>query len=106
MARFGLVFLLLLSGCLGRGEQGRAPVVHGEGAGHDIELPTDWRVAAGRVAPRATLASLLRGHGVGEGEIAAAIGRAAAVCDVKKLRAAQPYRVSTMADGALRSLDD
>jgi murein DD-endopeptidase MepM/ murein hydrolase activator NlpD len=102
MTRFCVLALVLLSGCVSRGERTGAVVERG---GRDIELVATWRVAAGRVAPRATLASLLRGFGIGGDEVAAAVARAAAVFDMKKLRAAQPYRITTTAEGTLRSLD-
>jgi murein DD-endopeptidase MepM/ murein hydrolase activator NlpD len=102
MKRLWLVVALLVSGCVSRGERGALP---GHGDAHDIELAAGGRGAAGRVAPRATLASLLRVNGIGGDDVAAAIARAASVFDLRKIRVDQPYRITTAVDGALRSLD-
>jgi len=71
---------------------------------HDFELPLDLRVIRATVARGATLASLLERHGIRARDVTAAVARAASVFDVRKLRAAQPYRLLA-ADGELRRLD-
>ncbi len=101
MIRYCLIVAVLLSGCVAR-ERGVEPA---HGGGHDVELAAGWQVSTGRIAPRATLAALLRSHGISEGDVAAAIAQAASRFDLRKVRAAQPYRITTAVDGALRSLD-
>ena len=101
MVRFAVLAAVLLSGCVAR-ERGVEPA---RGGGRDIELAAGWHVDTGRVAPRATLAALLRGHGISKADIAATIARVAGRFDVRRVRAAQPYRITRAVDGALRSLD-
>jgi murein DD-endopeptidase MepM/ murein hydrolase activator NlpD len=97
-----LIVALLVSGCAGRGGGGTAPA---GGGGHDIDLAAGWRVQTGRVLPRTTLAALLRAHGILESDIVSTIARAASRFDLRKVRAAQPYRITTAENGSLRSLD-
>lgn len=71
----------------------------------DIELPRDSRIVAARVTGGATLASLLRGCRLAEAEVAHVVARAASVFDLRKVRAAQPYRVEQAGDGVLRRFE-
>jgi murein DD-endopeptidase MepM/ murein hydrolase activator NlpD len=73
--------------------------------GRDIVLPVDFTVVEARVAPGATLASLLRGVGVVAGDVAAAVDRAASLFDVRKMRAGQPFRLERWTSGAIRTFD-
>jgi murein DD-endopeptidase MepM/ murein hydrolase activator NlpD len=70
----------------------------------DFELPGELQMVKASVAKGATFASLLQGHGIRAEDIASAVARAASVFDVRKLRAARPYRLAA-ANGELRRLD-
>ncbi len=96
-----LIVAACLSGCVARG-RGPEPA---RGDGQDIDLAAGWHVETGHVAPRATLAALLRAHGILESDVASTIARAASRFDLRKVRAAQPYRITTAVDGSLRSLE-
>ena len=95
------------SACGGRREasdSSRAP----ESTAHraaDIPLPQETRSLSARVAAGATLASVLRGATLAEAEVTAVIARAASVFDLRKVRAAQPYRLEQAGDGALRRFE-
>ncbi|HEY2907403.1 MAG TPA: M23 family metallopeptidase [Vicinamibacterales bacterium] len=102
MKKSCFIVAVLLSGCVARDGRGPEPA---RGGGQDIDLVAGWRVVVGRVAPRATLAALLRAHGILESDVASTIAQAASRFDLRKVRAAQPYRITTAADGSLRSLD-
>lgn len=71
----------------------------------DIPLPREVRTLAARVAPGATLSSLLHAEEVAEGEIAELITRAAGVFDVRRLRTDRPYRIIRALNGALRGFE-
>lgn len=71
----------------------------------DIDLPAEVRIVAARVARGSTLASLLRAHEVAEREIVALIARAAAVFDLRLVRADQPYRIAQTGTGELRHFE-
>jgi murein DD-endopeptidase MepM/ murein hydrolase activator NlpD len=71
----------------------------------DIDLPAEIRIVAARVVRGATLASLLRAHEVAEQEIVALIARAAAVFDLRLVRADQPYRLARTDSGELRHFE-
>jgi murein DD-endopeptidase MepM/ murein hydrolase activator NlpD len=73
--------------------------------GIDVELRPDSRVVNARVLAGQTFASLLRGLRVADDDVVLAIRRASAVFDLRKVRAAQPIRLETTADGALRAFD-
>ena len=73
--------------------------------GHDILLPTDLKVLAARVAPGATLSSLLRAQDVAEQEIAALVEHTRGVFDVRALRTDRPYRIVRAITGALRRFE-
>jgi hypothetical protein len=71
----------------------------------DIPLPRDSRIVAARVVAGATLASLLRGSRVAEAEAAEMVAHAASVFDLRKIRAAQPYRLEQARDGMVRRFE-
>ena len=71
----------------------------------DIPLPRQVRTLAARVAPGATLSSLLHAEEVAEGEIAELVSRAASVFDVRRLRTDRPYRIIRALNGALRGFE-
>jgi murein DD-endopeptidase MepM/ murein hydrolase activator NlpD len=104
MGRRLLILALLASGCGARGGDAPPPF-RASGGGHDIVLAAGWHVVAARVSRGATFASLLRENGIAAVDIAGAIARASRVFDLRRVRAAQPYRLTTAIDGALRSLD-
>jgi murein DD-endopeptidase MepM/ murein hydrolase activator NlpD len=70
----------------------------------DFELRSQLQIVRASVAKGATFASLLQGHGIRAEDITAAVARAAAVFDVRKLRASRPYELAA-ANGELRRLD-
>jgi len=99
MNRLALIVTALATfgGCRGAA----APVASREGA--DIRLAREAVTVSAKVAPGATLASILRGQGVAAADAIAVVARAADVFDVRRLRTAQPYRLEkSIADGALR----
>ena len=57
-----------------------------------------------RVRAGATLASVLRAHDVAVADAAAIVAQAAAVFDLRKVRANQPYRLETTHTGTIRAL--
>ncbi len=71
----------------------------------DINLPHDSRIIAARVAAGATLASILRDCKVAHAEVAGVVARAASIFDLRKVRAAQPYRLERADDGLLRRFE-
>ena len=71
----------------------------------DIALALETRVVSERVRPGATLASLLRGHDVALDETTAIVAQAAAVFDLRKVRANQPYRLETSNTGSVRGFE-
>jgi murein DD-endopeptidase MepM/ murein hydrolase activator NlpD len=73
--------------------------------GPDVVLPADYYVVSSRVERGATMASLLRGNDIGESEIAAVIASAGRVFDLRKVRAAQPYRLEEAVGGWLRRFE-
>lgn len=71
----------------------------------DIGLPVEHQVLRARVAPGVTLSSLLQAQHVAADEVAALIGRAASVFDVRRLRTDRPYRLIRALDGNLRGFE-
>lgn len=71
-------------------------------AGVDIVLERDSEVIAGRVPPRATLATLLYGHRLSTDVVAAVIAAARVAFDPRQLRADRPYRLERTFDGLVR----
>lgn len=72
---------------------------------HDVPLAADIRVVSARVARGATLASLLRAQDVAASDVAALVGQAASVFDLRKVRADQPYRLRKSLQGSLRDFE-
>jgi murein DD-endopeptidase MepM/ murein hydrolase activator NlpD len=70
----------------------------------DFELPSPFQMIRATVSRGATFATLLQSHGIRAEEIAAAVARAAAVFDVRKLRASRPYKLAA-ANGELQRLE-
>jgi murein DD-endopeptidase MepM/ murein hydrolase activator NlpD len=71
----------------------------------DIPLLLETTVVSSRVRAGATLASMLRGHDVAVADVAAIVSHAAAVFDLRKVRANQPYRLETTHGGAVRGFE-
>ena len=71
----------------------------------DVPLPVEHRVEAARVTPGVTLSTLLQGHHIAAREVAALIGRAASVFDVRRLRTDRPYRVIRALDGNVHGFE-
>src|SRR3954469_14592558 len=71
----------------------------------DIALALETRVVAARVRAGATLASLLRANDVAVADTAAIVAQAAAVFDLRKVRANQPYRLETTHTGSVRGFE-
>jgi murein DD-endopeptidase MepM/ murein hydrolase activator NlpD len=94
-------------GCVGGHERAsRAPrAASSIPVSDDIELAPDYYVLSERVAPGATLASVLRKHDFRDSEIARVVASAAAVFDLRKVRTAQPYRLERAVGGWLRRLE-
>ena len=71
--------------------------------GADIPLAREAMTVSATVATGETLASILRAQGIAAADAIEVVAKAAAVFDVRKLRAAQPYRLEkSIASGALR----
>lgn len=88
--------------CTPRSSAEAAPVAI---AAHDIALASDTVVVSARMAAGATLASMLHAQHVAAADAAQLIARTAAVFDLRKVRANQPYRLETRASGALRQFE-
>jgi murein DD-endopeptidase MepM/ murein hydrolase activator NlpD len=71
----------------------------------DILLSLETTVVSSRVRAGATLASVLRAHDVAVSDAAAIVAKAAAVFDLRKVRANQPYRLETTPAGTVRGFE-
>ena len=71
----------------------------------DIMLSLETTVVSSRVRAGATLASMLRAHDVAVSDVAAIVSQAAAVFDLRKVRANQPYRLETTRAGTVRGFE-
>ena len=71
----------------------------------DIALSLETTKVSARVRAGATLASMLRAHDVAVAEAAAIVAQAAAVFDLRKVRANQPYRIETTHTGTVRGFE-
>ena len=71
----------------------------------DIMLSLETTVVSSRVRAGATLASVLRAHDVAVADAAAIVAQAAAVFDLRKVRANQPYRLETTHAGTIRAFE-
>ena len=71
----------------------------------DIALAADTTLVSARVAAGATVASILRTHDVVAADAVALVARAAAVFDLRKVRAHQLYVLVKDAEGLLRRFE-
>jgi murein DD-endopeptidase MepM/ murein hydrolase activator NlpD len=71
----------------------------------DILLSLETRIVSSRVRAGATMASLLRAEHVAVQDVAAIVGQAASVFDLRKVRANQPYRLETTNTGTVRGFE-
>jgi murein DD-endopeptidase MepM/ murein hydrolase activator NlpD len=98
MVRFCPVLLLLaVTAC----RPAEAPVAVTP-AGADLPLVREAITVSATVGSGATLASILRAQGVVGGDALDVVAQASSVFDVRRIRAAQPYRIQKTIDGALR----
>ena len=82
-----------------------SPVKPPHAIARDIALAADTTLVSARVAAGATLASILRTHEVVAADAAALVARAAAVFDLRKVRAQQSYVLVKDAEGLLRRFE-
>jgi len=82
-----------------------SPVKAPHAIARDIALAADTTLVSARVAAGATLASILRTHEVVAADAAALVARAAAVFDLRKVRAQQSYVLVKDAEGLLRRFE-
>lgn len=99
---FLLAFLLAMTIAVSACEPRTAVV---PSSAHDIPLAAEIRIVSARVAAGATLASLLRSQNIAEDDAAAIVLQAASVFDLRKVRANQPYRLTTTAPGAVKDFE-
>ena len=71
----------------------------------DIALAPDSEMIPGRVPARATLATMLRGAAVADGEAVQIVDAAHGVFDLRKLHAGQAWRIERTADHRVRLLE-
>jgi murein DD-endopeptidase MepM/ murein hydrolase activator NlpD len=71
----------------------------------DIQLSLETHIVSSRVRAGATLASLLRAENVAVQDVAAIVGQAGSVFDLRKVRANQPYRLETTSAGTVRGFE-
>lgn len=99
-----MLALVLLAAWVAAGCAAPAPVAEGgapEPAG-DIYLAPDARTSSASIPRDATLETLLRGHGLGPGDVLAVAGAMRPIFSPRRLRAGQPYQLVVGLDGALR----
>jgi murein DD-endopeptidase MepM/ murein hydrolase activator NlpD len=77
----------------------------GQGHGEDIALAADFTLMSARVVAGATLSTMLRAQNVAVADVEAAVQRAAAVFDVRKVRKDQLYRIEKRLDGSIRRFE-
>ena len=82
-----------------------SPVKAPHAIARDIALAADTTLVSARVAAGATLASILRTHEVVAADAVALVARAAAVFDLRKVRAHQSYVLVKTAEGFLRRFE-
>jgi murein DD-endopeptidase MepM/ murein hydrolase activator NlpD len=85
--------------------QGADPAGSVGALARDIALAAETTVVSARVASGATFASMLREQGMTAPEVAAVVARVAVVFDLRKVRAAQPYRLERAIGGAMRRFE-
>jgi murein DD-endopeptidase MepM/ murein hydrolase activator NlpD len=71
----------------------------------DIALVAETRAVSARITSGATLASILRAHGVVAPEAADIIAKVSAVFDLRKIQVNQPYRLTQTTPGAVRAFE-
>jgi len=98
MSRLCPIFLLLAATACRPAE---TPVAVAP-AGADFPLVRDAVTVSATVGSGATLASILHAQGVVGADALAVVAQASSVFDVRRIRAAQPYRIQKTIDGALR----
>jgi len=98
-----IVAAAAVNACGGSAAPPAREVVRGRAA--DVVLAAESQIVSSRVAPGATLASLLRGGDVSPLDVAAIIEQARTVFDPRKVRTGQPYVIDTRPDGSLRRFE-
>jgi murein DD-endopeptidase MepM/ murein hydrolase activator NlpD len=94
------------AGCGSAPPQAPPPPLSPRAIAHDIALAADTTMVSAKVAAGATLASILRTNDVVATDVAALVARVAAVFDLRKVRAQQPYvLVKNAADGLFRRFE-
>lgn len=73
--------------------------------GADIALPPDAETIGAVVPPRATLDTLLRGHGIAPPLATAFVAAAREAIDLRQLRAGHPYTLVRTLDGLIRRFE-
>jgi murein DD-endopeptidase MepM/ murein hydrolase activator NlpD len=71
----------------------------------DITLAPDTTIVKGLIPRRATLDTLLRGHGVADDAAVGVVQAAARVFDLRRLRSLQPFSIVRTLEGALRQFE-
>jgi murein DD-endopeptidase MepM/ murein hydrolase activator NlpD len=102
--RISLSLLIVIAAALASC-QGADPAGSVGALARDIALAAETTVVSARVASGATLGSMLREQGMTAPEVAAVVARVAVVFDLRKVRAAQPYRLERAIDGAMRRFE-
>jgi murein DD-endopeptidase MepM/ murein hydrolase activator NlpD len=100
---FLLVAIFAVSGCARRPQAGDEP--SSNPAAHDFSLASEVHVVSARIARGTTLASMLRAQKLAAADVTALIAEAAAVFDLRKVRADQPYRLQTSLEGSLKEFE-
>ena len=96
--------LAALSACEMRNAPADDPST-GHSRAEDIALAADFTLVSARVVAGATLSTILRAQHVTVADVEAAVQRAAAVFDVRKVRQDQPYRIEQRLDGSIRRFE-
>src|SRR5215831_10129300 len=94
MNRLCPVLLLLATTACGQADVLRAS----RGGGVDFRLMREAITVSATVGSGATLASILRAQGVVGADALAVVAQASSVFDVRRIRAAQPYRIQKTID--------
>ncbi|HEV2985675.1 MAG TPA: M23 family metallopeptidase [Vicinamibacterales bacterium] len=100
-----LSLLIVIAAALASSCQGAGPAGSVGALARDIALAAETTVVSARVASGATFASMLREQGMTAPEVAAVVARVAVVFDLRKVRAAQPYRLERAIGGAMRRIE-
>jgi murein DD-endopeptidase MepM/ murein hydrolase activator NlpD len=105
LLRVSLPLLIVPLAALGACQATGAPEAVARRRAADIVLARETTLVKARVTAGATLASILRAHGVAVAEVADAITEAMSVFDLRKVRADQPYELEKAIGGALRRFE-